>query len=628
MRSALSVLPVLAAVFAAVDSVLVRRALPHRPVEARLFFEAALLWGIYALLALVPTALTVALLRRLGPGEGAVEGRPRSGAMPALVLAFWTLFPVLGHAALDAFTSTGQNVSALKSPAPWLALGGTAVALLAGLWVLRFALARVGGGAFAALALVVALPAGLLLPLSDGPSAAGTRSDAEGRPNLLLLVWDTCRADHTAPYGYGRETTPHLRRFAEESLVFEEARSVSVFTFTSHLSMLTGVLPSTHGARLLRTRYDPRKATMIAERLGQEGYRTGAFVGTDVLAGRTGIRHGFEAYGDRVDPHVCDTSAWKLLHDIQSVVALAVPALGGNGRPHWFQDFQRPAPGVLAEAQDWIEQDDPRPWFCMINLYDIHWPYLPGDDARDKLVREYNGALDGFLFRANGYDKSYRPNDDDKRHIADLYDAELLELDQRVHDFLQSLPLDRTAVLVTSDHGEAFGEAGTWKHEHIFEPQLRIPWLLRLPGAERSGRVTGPVSGIDVAPTLYGLAGVTPPEGTEGLDVSSGEIDPARLVQVEDRDHLEPTDVRLALYQGPWKLVRRGLGEEASFYLHDLRTDPVGEVNLAAEHPDRYAELRALLEELRGDLDEVEAAAAVEFGGQADALEALGYLGD
>ncbi len=616
---------VLAVAFGAVDSVLARRALPHRPVEARLFLEAVALWLAYGVAALVPAWVTLRVLARLRKekekGEAASPGR----TVGAVV--FWTAFPVVGHTALDRFTGEGQNVSGLSSPLPWLVLLLTIAAVVAAAWGVAWLLGRVRARLAGGVALLVALPVGFLFPLSVGASP-GARSAAGDKPNLLLIVWDTCRADHVEPYGYERNTTPRLAEFAADALVYEDARSASVFTFTSHLSMLTGVMPSTHGARLLRTQYDPRRARTLPEVLREAGYRTGAFVGTDVLAGRTGIRHGFDVYDDRVDPRVCDTHAWKLLHDVQAVLALAIPALRNNGRPHWIQDFQRPADGVLANALEWIREDDGRPWFCMVNLYDVHWPYLPGEEARDALVREYNGALNGFLFRADGYDKSYEPTAEDARHVADLYDAEIFELDGAVDGFLDQLDLDDTAVLITSDHGEAFGEAGHWKHEHVFEPQLRIPFLLRLPGGERAGRVPGPVSGIDVAPTLLGLAGVAAPEEVEGLDLLATPPAAERLIQVEDRDHLDPTDVRLAIYRGPWKLVRRGLGDARSYVLHDLRNDPVGEVDVAAAHPEVFDELVGILEDLRRELDEIEAQEAGDLGAQADALRALGYLGD
>ena len=442
-------------------------------------------------------------------------------------------------------------------------------------------------------------------------------------------MWDTCRSDRLQPYGYDRETTPHLAEFAEESIVFENATSAATFTFSSHLSMLAGVYPSTHGARLLSTRYDPRRATTIAETLRQSGYRTGAFVGTDVLAGRTGLRYGFERYDDQVDPAVCDTYAWRLVHDLQALTARLVPALRGNGNPHWFQDFQRPAPEVLDNALRWIEAEDDRPWFCFVNLYDVHWPYLPQADGL-ALVNEYTGPLDGYLFRSDRWQPGTEITPRDARHVEELYEGELVELDQVVDRFLDALGLEdgSTAVVLTSDHGEAFGEQGQWKHEDVGEPQVRIPMIVRPAEPSPQGRrETAHVTNVDVGPTLLALAGIEPPEGTEGVDLLAGAPE-ERLVFVEDRDHLDPLDVRVAMYDGTWKLVRRGLGEEARFELFDLASDPGGENDLAAERPDVLARLRAQLEEIRLARDAADSEVGDLDKNALDGLKALGYTGD
>ncbi|MCZ6597840.1 MAG: sulfatase [Planctomycetota bacterium] len=637
MRSLLFSLPFVVVALAALDTVLVRADVTHRPVEAQLFLEATGIWLAFGLAALAPAWLTLRILRRRrAPAEAGLGGARR--AAPALLV--WTAAPVVIHGTLDAFTSTGADVSGLAGPAPWLLLVLVLSALVAVAVALGGVLGRFPAARAALTVGFLAVGSGLFLPLRSGVDAAGSPGSPNspgssgsigegGHPNLLLLILDTCRRDRLQVYGYDRETSPGLLRFAREAQVYADARSVSCFTFTSHLSMLTGVLPSVHGARLLNARYDPRRADSIALLLEEAGYRTGAFVGTNVLAGRTGLSAGFEVYDDRVDPHVCDTRAWSLVHDVQALLAMHFPGCRNNGQPHWFQDFQRPAGEVLASALAWIEADDPRPWFAMVNLYDVHWPYVPGDVSHGALVRPYQGLMDGYLFRSDDWRAGHELDAPDRRHVSELYDAEIRDLDEAVDDFLAELDLERTAVLITSDHGEAFGEVETWGHEHVYEPQVRVPFLLRPPGRfHEPSIVPGKVSGIDVAPTLLGLAGIEPPASMQGLDLTRERPDPERLIRVEDRDHIDPTDVRLALYRGPWKLVRRGLGEEARFTLHDLRTDPIGKIDVQEEDPDVFRELVAIFTELRGDLDEVEARAEVDMAVLADALRALGYGGD
>ena len=640
MTALLGSLSLLALAIASIEAVLVRMRLPWRAYGADLFVQSSALWFVVGLLALVPALVTARVIERFAsPASDAADPRRRAARRVGCLLA-WMVIPVAAHAMLDRHVGFANNLSGLGSVGPWLEVAGaslvTALVSLGVAFVVRRFWSR---GLSVGVALVATL-VGLFLPLDTASAPAADGASGADRPNLLLIVWDTCRPDRLEPYGYERGTTPHLARFAESSIVFERAVSPATFTFSSHLSMLTGVYPSTHGARLLSTQYDPRRADAIAETLRRAGYRTGAFVGTDVLAGRTGIRHGFEVYDDRVDPAVCDTRAWKLAHDLQAVGARFVPALRGNGRPHWFQDFQRPASEVLSAARAWIESEDEagppgRPWFCFVNLYDVHWPYLPRADGL-ALVDEYTGPLDGYVFRSDAWTPGYEMTAADKRHVVELYEAEILELDRDVDRFFATLDLDAggTAVLLTSDHGEAFGEDGHWNHEDPFEPEVRIPMILRLPERAPTGRrVSGRVSGVDVAPTLLDLAGIEDTGGAHAFEGESLLAEHAgdRVIFIEDRDHLDPNDVRIALYRGDWKLRRWGLGEEVWYELYDLARNEWDSHDISADHPQVFEEMKALLAERRDALDRDEGAWSADsdgMAGAADGLQALGYTGE
>ena len=623
MRSLLRALPVLVLFVAAIEAVVVRQDLAYRPTDARLYVETVLLWGCFALLAVVPAWLTCRLLTR---GRGEQE----RGPWPPAVLLGWMCLPVVVHPVLDRYAHTG-SLETLRAARPWLEVLGAVLALVLVMALLSRLTRRRSQPVFGLLVALVSLGVGLFLPLRRVHVASTADPGTEGRPNLLLLVWDTCRSDRLGHYGHDRPTSPFLDQLADESLVFENSTSVSIFTFSSHMTMLTGMYPSSHGARMLSMRYDPTKASMLAETLRTNGYRTGGFVGTDVLAGRTGVRYGFEAYEDLVDPPVCDTRAWKMIHDVQVVLARQFASFRNNGRPHWIQDFQRPAEDVLEKALAWIDNGDPRPWFCFINLYDVHWPYLPDDAARQELVDTPPGALGGYLFRADDWQSGTTIRAADRDHVHQLYEAEIRELDKTVASFLDALELDAggTAVLVTADHGEAFGERGQWKHEDIGEVQVRVPFLLRLPEPRpEPERRTEQVSGVDVAPTLLALAGIEAERELEGVDVVGGDLE-TRVVWVEDRDHKYPEDVRVALYRHPYKLVRNGIGDDSTFHLYDVEADPLGETDIQDREPELFRELRELLEERRADFDAEEAGLRPASGGsQLDALTALGYAGD
>jgi len=468
-------LPLFALLAGALETARLRVLFPWRPAGALLFAQAALSWLAFGVLVW-PLALWIErwIARRLQHRR--LAGERERGSRAALVLACTMALPVLAHSRLDRHTRMGGDVSALLALGPWLELALAIGIVLAVAWFLEPLLvhssARVLGPAMALLACLVGT-----WPRQSVSHAAGA---ASSQPNLLLLVLDTCRSDALAPCGGPGAAT--LQRLGEEALIFDEARSASIFTLTSHLSLLTGVLPSTHGASLSSMVYDPRRAESIAELLRRAGYRTGAFVGADVLSGVSGLTRGFEVYDDGVDPGVCSTALWALVHDVQSVLS-ALGLRRANGRPHWFQDFQRPASEVLARAEDWIRSGGEQPWFALVNLYDAHWPYLPSRASEEELVAPYDGPLDGFLFRSDSYPQGYAPDAEDRAHVHGLYRAEVLDLDRSVGAFLDCLDLANanTGVLLTSDHGEAFGEGSSWMHEDVLEAQVRVPLFLRPP---------------------------------------------------------------------------------------------------------------------------------------------------
>jgi arylsulfatase A-like enzyme len=321
------------------------------------------------------------------------------------------------------------------------------------------------------------------------------------------------------------------------------------------------------------------------------------------------------------------------------VLARLSPRFNGNGMPHWFQDFQRPAPEVLNAAYRWIRERDARPWFCMINLYDVHWPYTPGERAKAAFVEPYEGIVDGYLFRSDSYERppdvarGARIQPADRRHLIQLYDAEMFELDHHVGAFLDALHLESsgTAVILTSDHGEGFGEAGRFEHDDICEPQVRVPFLVYEPRAEgrepRTGEARVRTSGVDVAPTLLGLAGVPVPGHMTGIDLAHEEPEPDRLILVEDRDKLHARNHHYAVYRGPWKLLQTGVGESAKVELFDLRIDQVGMYDVGDKSPDvrasLLAELRALRAQWGGDAERFDERGAA--GNRA--TQALGYGG-
>ncbi|MFT7462931.1 MAG: arylsulfatase A-like enzyme [Pseudohongiellaceae bacterium] len=607
MHSFLPALLLCTLLCAAVDVRLTWADHAYRPHDGSLVWQTLVAWGLLALLVALP-----------------VRWASRRWSAPFASALACMAAPIALHQSLrDALR--GSSVS---WPTTLSVLAGAllVVALCARLErkLLTTTRSRVLCGSLLALVALSAISPGLMaLARINSPAATlEQRHDAPpARPNILLLVWDTTRADHTSPYGADASITPHLAQLAEQGLVFDSAWSSSLFTLSSHTSLLTGLPPTMHGTTL---RNQTLRTSTVASTLSEMGYRTGAFVGTSVLVGGRGLDGEFDIYDDRVDPAVSDTRIWSLVHDVQATLAALVPALGGNGLPHGFQDFQRPAGDVLDAAQEFILADDAAPWFVMVNLFDVHWPYLPSADAQALHGTDYTGPLTGHVFRANGFPADYQPNNDDKAFVSGLYDAEMWELDQAVDRFLNHIDYDRgdMAVVMTSDHGEGLGENGQWSHEIFVAPQTHVPLIVYAPGRVEAGqRVATHVSGLDVAPTILALANAQQPGQSQlpGSSLLSGTPPSDRMIFVQNHDNVDPSMDSDAVLRGRFKLVCKP-GQRT---LHDLIDDSLDMVDIGSEHPDVVAELGQALDDLLA-LQSHQADSLDNL----DALRALGYMGN
>ncbi len=317
-----------------------------------------------------------------------------------------------------------------------------------------------------------------------GERSPGEAAEPAGRPNLVLVSLDTLRADHLDLYGYERATSPNLDRLACDSLVFTQALSASTWTLPSTASMVTGLLPSQHGATSIHAPLAPRVLT-LAERLAAAGYRTAAFTDGGFLDPRWGFAQGFERY---------DSTAGKA----------------------W--QYKDAAP-IFSAASDWLRANRFRPFFLFLQTYEIHEPYVNREGFADPFFDPHYAGPLGDVVRIDNEDEPPAP--EDLLHVVALYDGGIARADHylgAVLDTLARTGLDRdTAVIVTSDHGEEFLEHGRMEHTegHVYDPNVRVPLVVRPPGGTAGRRVARTVSGLDVTPTLLACAGL-PATGLAG----------------------------------------------------------------------------------------------------------------
>jgi arylsulfatase A-like enzyme len=414
---------------------------------------------------------------------------------------------------------------------------------------------------------------------------------------VVLISIDTLRRDHMSLYGYPRRTTPGLEALARESVVFEDAVSTSSWTLPAHASLLTSTAPAVHGATSSKVGL-PASLPGLPRVLREAGYFTQGIATHVYLSKEYGFGEGF----DRLR-YLPDTRA-------EEVTDQAIRFLEGKGD----SDF-----------------------FLFLHYYDPHWHYDPPPPYDRAFDPEYQGSATGIWWDFKERDAS-SIDSKDLHHIRALYDGEILYTDREVERLIQEMKrigvFENALVVVTSDHGEEFLDHGAWEHQKtLYEEQLRIPLLVKLPGSTSSaGRVKGQVSLVDVAPTVLDVLGIEAPESFEGRSL----LDASRTGEAAELEAWAETEHTL---DGSRKFAaRRGVaGEKAIFTLKpeglavdlfDLAKDP-----RESERLDPGARVRAFEEKLADYLAVAEARRGgrtpppVELGPEdLERLRALGYV--
>jgi arylsulfatase A-like enzyme len=469
------------------------------------------------------------------------------------------------------------------------------------------------------------------------------------RPNLLLVSIDTLRADHLGSYGYDRPTSPRLDAFAAGAVRYEQAYAPAPWTLPSHAAMLTGVHPYSQGFRH-RNSSIPAAVPTAAELLATAGYRTAAFVDSNpkgYVGAERGFGRGFASY--RHAPHGGGYSKYDMAATVDAALHwLGSGAAGAGDRSPFFLFLHtksvHSAPlGEPCGDPRCFPYEKPAPY--QLRFVDeagaaMSWRSEELGDAQKHLWGLNKRFLDGRL-DPGGYPR------DRVEALAGYYDAGILYVDEhlgRLLDGLERLGLaSGTAVVVTSDHGEAFLEHEMLLHQEVYEPLLHVPLLLRRPGQQAGETVPWPVALEDVAPTLLRLAGLEPPPVMTGrplpalgppADAAAADATAADRGPEPERSlfgyYLFPPNFSYQAYSlraGRWKLVAHNLGRGGDFHyeLYDLAEDPRERRPVTGEP----AQLDRLERQLRAQLRRppfAQAGGVDESDPALDAVRALGYI--
>ena len=500
------------------------------------------------------------------------------------------------------------------------------IVLLSGLLAAGFAAARFEP---------LALPWRAATPTPDEPSVT--------RPNVVLIVLDTLRADHLGAYGHPDDPTPVFDGLAEQGLLFEHCFAPAAWTVPSHASLFTGLFPTSHGASFEHARRLDDRFTTLAEWLRDGGHRTAAFVANPQLA-LANLDQGFELYREVTAPFA------------RLTLRKPLTALGGPAR--WIDEGGAQATRDIADFFDARSRSSTAaPLFLFVNLLEPHWRHLPPFRERRDALADTGGYWAGTASSTRFYGplamaRGGLENPHDLATLRALYLAEVRYQDALLGRLIehvdQHLAPERTLLIVTADHGENLGEGARFDHVFALNDHLiRVPMLLRQPGRIAPGsRSDAPCQLVDVAATIREMPGMARPDDVGvGHDLLAAAQTSHRLAYAEGDpylDHLERMaaaageDFDPTRFATPLRAVRDeryklvwAQGEAASLY--DLAADPDELHDVGDEYPARRAALREAFDQWSARQPPFATAAAAAAGeepvGEAtrERLEALGY---
>ena len=442
-----------------------------------------------------------------------------------------------------------------------------------------------------------------------------TPSSAE-RPNLILVVIDTLRADRLHSYGHPRPVSPNIDRLAERGALFERAYASSSWTVPSTASILTSLSPPEHGKGFSRSNALSESLTTLADLLLENGVATGGFSCNPLISEGRNFDQGFHSFR---------CYSWK------DTVAL------------------------LEDVQGWIEAQREHRFFLYLHLVEPHYPYGAPPDLVERFA---SSAFQSAELPSLSTISSAIARGEELEGVVDLpalvsdysalYDAEVAWVDRslgQVLECLRELDLEgKTVVAVTSDHGEEFLEHGLTGHKHqLHEELVRVPLVLAGPGVPEGRRFEERVENRFLAPTLLRLAGIEPGGSLTGSDL------------LDDRERAAESKKGIFFKTGhgyffdeeleAWVPAAQICGlllEERLFFwsraqdpergehfaLFDLTEDPSASTNIAGERP---AAVRLLLRRIHAWLRRGREWRPVDnVSGEADRelMRQLGYLGD
>jgi arylsulfatase A-like enzyme len=396
---------------------------------------------------------------------------------------------------------------------------------------------------------------------------------------VIIIAFDAMQPAHTSAYGYPIETTPNLDNFSKDAILFKNAISPAPWTIPTYISWFTSLYPSEHKVVNKYSVYDPPTmvianlgdltpdAITLAEVMKQNGYATVGFTGDGGARAAQGGSIGFDIYIDT---------------------------------PAGFNGFDLSMPLAL----NWIKNNTDKKFFMFVHGYDSHGQYNLKNFSRKFVNFNYSGRFNGTTqeqaaLREEGLAYGFvNISDDDVRFWRAWYDEKINNADMRFGAFMESLGemglLNKTIIIIASDHGTEFYEHKRFDHGHtLYQELIHVVLMIRAPGFDGTGVVTSQVSTLDIMPTVLQLVNIQPNETVKN-QMKGISLFPAMRRENVSRDVYSETDYRLYTHKRAivtadgWKFILT-LAESGNKTnvkeLYNLTTDPKETNNVVDSEP-------------------------------------------
>lgn len=413
------------------------------------------------------------------------------------------------------------------------------------------------------------------------------------KPNILFIVIDSTIKDFYDHQDNSETVTPNINELAEEGMVFDDANAAGVWTPASHGAIFSGKYPSRTNSTLPNLDLDEQNT--LASKLSENGYSTSAVVTAGHITRESGYDIGFDEYTltyKDIDRTKLDISVWK--------DTLIDRIWGRRNRTVLTTELMK----------ERIEELD-KPWYLFCNYSTAHRPYRPpfylrkkyeaavGNKQKMKEMVESDGA--GAVEKIF---EDYEITGEDFKLLKSWFKAELCRADKHVGKVIDKLKeeeeFENTIVVVTSDHGDEFGEHNLFGHHALYETILNVPLVIRGPAIPK-GRSDKPVSLLDLMPTLLDLTDSEIPKDLDGGKIFPlNDFDRKKVIAESGKRGEGPQGAEFDIYKkisppsksikkSKYKLIHRKGPEDE---LYNLEKDPEEQNNIAGEKEDLVKELK------------------------------------